>query len=49
MCLGFVSLTIAVPVVGVDIHVHAVDLGGSVDEVEAEMTRLAALIGGWSA
>lgn len=40
-----VSRTITLPAAGAEIHVHAVDLGGSVDELEAEMTRLAKLIG----
>lgn len=35
-----VSRTITVPSAGVDIHVHAVDVGGSIDALEARMTRL---------
>lgn len=38
------SRTISVPTAGVDIHVHAVDLGGGIGELEAELTRLAASI-----
>lgn len=41
-----VSRTIAVPAAGVNIHVHAVDLGGSIDALEAEMTSLSQAVGG---
>lgn len=40
-----VSRTIAVPAAGVDIHVHALDLAGPIDALEAAMTRLTQLVG----
>lgn len=43
---GVVSRMIAVPAAGVEIHVHAIDLGGSIDELDVEMERLARSIGG---
>lgn len=36
-----VSQVIHIPSAGVDVHVHAVSLAGSIDDLEAEMTRLA--------